>query len=449
MLGLITPAFAAGNEKKTSDVKEHLQNHFKVYGFIRNYFAYDSREGVAGTGDLFYWAPKDNAWNYTPEQAAALNTERQDLNARSQFRFLSLTSRVGLDVSGYKVQGMEFGAKVEADFYAGLTGSTGTAQLRLRQAFATIKWDNLGKNRDMSAFMKIGQAWHPLAADMPDIYSLETGAPFGPFSRTPLVQADFNLTKNLTLTGAAIWQMQYSSMGPKGASADYIKYGCTPEFYFGVTGKTNGLLGRVGVNVTSIKPRSVDDSGKHMVKDRMTTALLFVYGQYTKDLLRIKAKTVYGGAGEQMGLFSGYGMLQMDYGSADPSRRYVPLRSSSTWASVSYGKKVIGSLFVGYLQNFGSSRDMTEFYLSPNVTKAVSDGSINRMVRVEPEVTYNIGKFTVGMEYMMTVAQFGTWVAGSGDDVKAVALAARRGLATGNLHWVANHRLQAMVKFNF
>ena len=29
------------------------ENHFKFYGFVRNFFAFDTRESVAGTGDLF------------------------------------------------------------------------------------------------------------------------------------------------------------------------------------------------------------------------------------------------------------------------------------------------------------------------------------------------------------------------------------------------------------
>ena len=57
------PAFAAGAEEtpapektpeKETRVKEELKNHFSLYGFIRNYFAFDSRESASGTGNLFY-----------------------------------------------------------------------------------------------------------------------------------------------------------------------------------------------------------------------------------------------------------------------------------------------------------------------------------------------------------------------------------------------------------
>ena len=118
---------------KENAVKEHLQNHYKFYGFVRNYMAYDSREAVAGTGDLFFYLPKDRK----------LNDLGDDLNRKNSFRFLSLTSRVGVDVSGYQIGRTSIGAKIEADFYAGLSGVTGTATMRLRQAFLTLGWKDL------------------------------------------------------------------------------------------------------------------------------------------------------------------------------------------------------------------------------------------------------------------------------------------------------------------
>ena len=233
------PLFASEPAAKSDEpVKEHLQNHFKMYGFVRNYFVFDSRESKAGTGDLFYYLPLDNKWN----TANKLNEAREDLNASPSFRFLSLTSRLGVDVSGYHIGNLHFGAKIEGDFYAGLTSLTdskvvglsgntkvsGTAQARLRQAYATLTWKDLpmGEKQTASVGLKIGQAWHPMAADHPHLFSLEVGAPFGPFSRTPLVQMDANLGKNWVVSAAAIWQMQYQSAGPSGASAEYMKYGC-------------------------------------------------------------------------------------------------------------------------------------------------------------------------------------------------------------------------------
>ena len=44
----------SGSRKQESAVKQELRNHFKFYGFVRNFFTFDTRESVAGTGDLFY-----------------------------------------------------------------------------------------------------------------------------------------------------------------------------------------------------------------------------------------------------------------------------------------------------------------------------------------------------------------------------------------------------------
>ena len=312
----ILPVFASDNEakKEESQVKEHLQNHFKLYGFIRNYFVADTRESVSGTGNLFYYLPKD----------VNINDADQDLNAQPSFRFLALTSRVGLDVNGYYINNVHFGAKVEADFYSGLSGSTGTAAMRLRQAYATITWKDLplSDEKKASVGLKIGQAWHPMAADFPHVFSLEVGAPFGPFSRTPQVTMDADLGGNWVVTASALWQMQYTSMGPSwnkdkskyeaAASADYLKYSCVPEMYAGVTYKNKGFLFRAGVDMLSIAPRiqnmkEVNDKYiAYKVNERLTTVSPFAYVQYAKGLFSVRAKTIYGQGGEHFNLMSGY-----------------------------------------------------------------------------------------------------------------------------------------------
>ena len=417
--------------------QEQPKNHFKFYGFIRNYFAFDTRESVSGTGNLFYYLPKDRSMNTA--------TPSEDMNAIPSFRFLALTSRVGVDVSGYNINNVHFGAKVEADFYSGLSGSTGTATLRLRQAYATVAWKDLmlGGEPKASVNLKIGQAWHPMAADHPHVFSLEVGAPFGPFSRTPQVTMDANLGKNWTVTGSALWQMQYTSMGPAGSSADYIKYSCVPELYAGVTFKSNGFLMRLGADVLSIKPRTKGEYAGHAIKvsDRITTASLFAYAQYNKDLFSVKAKTTYGSAGEHMGLMSGYAKVGED----DGHWRYSPLHSSSSWVSFSYGKKVQGVLLLGYMKNLGLSPDprrdsvkAADVYFNKN-----GFSNLRQMYRINPEILYTFGKFVIGLEWQFTAVEYGKY---SGLDKD---LLNGRGLAVEDPHWVGNHRIQSMVRFNF
>ena len=393
---------------------QESKGSIKWYGFIRNYAAVDSRESVSGTDNLFYYLPKD-----------VKIVDGEDVNAVPSARFAALTSRLGVDVTGYEFQGWKLGAKIEADFYNGLSGSTGTAVFRLRQAYATIAKDALS--------FKVGQAWHPLAADMPDVFSLNTGAPLNPLSRTPLALMDYKFAKNLSFTAAALWQMQYTSAGPSGASADYIKYSCIPEFYFGLNYSADGFVGRVGLDVLSIKPRTVDAASGKKVSDRITTVTPFVYAQYSKDLLTLKAKATFAQAGEHMNLNGGYGVSEIN---ADGSWSYAPTRNLSAWFSAKYGKKLQGVFFAGYAKNYGTATEILGpdfLYFSKN-----SFSNMNQMYRVTPTVMYNFGKLTLGLEYELTSVQYGSW----GDN-------ARFGLADVDLHWVTNHRVQAMLKFTF
>ena len=469
LLIAFAPAFAQDSAKvaKKAKVKSHLKQHFKPYGFIRNYFTYDSRECIAGTGDLYFYMPKDEAWNKTDDPAL-----REDLNNVSSFRFLSLTTRVGLNIVGYKWRNTEFSGKIEADFYAGISkvGSgthavSGTAQFRLRQAYVALGWDSLKMGKDYARVdLTLGQTWHPMAADLCDAIALNSGAPFGPFNRSPQVRMDARLGKYVTLTAAGLWQMQYNSIGPDGQSAEYIAYAKTPEAYLGLSFHDKGFLMRVGADVLSIKPRHqgnaltgtsltdtiIGTNGKALqvtVKDRITTASPFLYLQYKKGEFSIKAKTIFAESGEHMNMNGGYGVKKVN---ADGSYEYTPTRTSSSWISLVYGGKVgaqedkhpqklQGILFAGYVENLGTKEALA--------TKA--DGSLvgyyyprvknmNRMWRLTPTLLYTVGKFQVGLEYDITSVHY--------SDGK---LNPENGLSVNGLHWITNHRVQLMTKYNF
>lgn len=458
-LSLITIALAFSTAAVGQEAKKETapKNNYKFYGFVRNYFVYDSRESISGTGDLFYYLPKD----------ISLDASGEDINATSSFRYLSLTSRLGVDVTGYNIGNVHFSAKIEGDFYSGLSNSSnanaslyfpsntkisGTATARLRQAYTTVTWKDLGEKGQNSLALKMGQAWHPMGADFPHVFSLETGAPFGPFSRTPLVQADYNLGKNLTLTGAALWQMQYQSSGPIGASAMYMKYGKVPELYAAATYKNGGFLFRAGVDVLSIKPRvfcttQVGDKTviDHKVSDRKTSVLGYAYTQYNKDKFSLRAKSTFGQGGEHLNLMSGYAKVGEN---PDGSWEYASLRNSSSWLSMSYGKKWQGVLFLGYIKNLGLKDAIYDPIRQCNDPIAKSDvyfcgngsSNINQIYRINPQLIYNIGKMNLGLEYQWTSIQYGEYDGGKLNCY---------GLADKNLHWVGNHRINAMVKYNF
>ena len=148
-----------------------------------------------------------------------------------------------------------------------------------------------------------------------------------------------------------------------------------------------------------------------------------------------------------MNMNGGYGVKKVN---ADGSYEYTPTRTSSSWLSLVYGGKVgsqedkhpqklQGILFAGYVENLGTKEALA--------TKA--DGSLvgyyyprvknmNRMWRLTPTLLYTVGKFQVGLEYDITSVHYSNG-----------KLNPANGLSKDGLHWVTNHRVQLMTKYNF
>ena len=396
----------------------------KWYGFVRNFFTFDTRESLSGVEDLFFYVPRDRK---------VVNGE--DVNAVNSFRFAALTSRLGLDINGYQINGWNVDARLEMDFHAGVTGVTGVALTRLRQAYVSFAKENFS--------IKVGQTWNPMATDLPVIFDVNSGAPFGPFGRNPQVTAEYKFTDALSVTGSILWQMQYTSQGPSwdaashsyksAASADYIKYGLIPELFVGLNYKSGKFLARAGVDMTTIRPRHTDGASGVKVNDRITNISPYMFLQYADGMFTAKFKTIFAQSGEHLFLNGGYGVTSIN---ADHSWNYTPTRNSSSWLSLSYGKKVQAVFFAGYARNFGTAQDIISpdyLYFNKN-----SFSNMNAMWRLTPGISYNVGKVTLAFDWEITSVQYGSW--GIGD---------KRALATQDLHWITNNRLQAMVRYSF
>ena len=410
---------------------------FKLYGFIRNYMAFDTHEVNAGTQDLFFYMPKDRR----------LAEDGRDLAEVPTFRMLALTTRLGLNVSGYRIGELKVNGAVEADFYC-MNGSVAT--FRMRQAYIGLLWDNLEMG---DLLVNVGQTWHPMGADMPHMTNLETGAPFNPFNRSPQIMAHWTVGK-FTWTGGILYPMQFLPTGPNGKSADYNKYGLIPEVYLGVSLKSGGFLGKVGADFFSIKPRwnapvitqaTVDGDERVLKYDVENTKQLqtrlyaispFVYLQFTKGKFQLKAKSILAQAGEHMNLLSGYGAT-FDWNRMQLT--YTPMQDWASFVSFQYGKKWQFMCMGGYMQRLGTTKaifaydnaDVASLWLNTS-----ADPAIQQAFRATPTLALNLGKLTFSLEYNCTGAFFGEGPYNRG------------GLYAAG-HWVLNHRIEQMVKFNF
>ncbi len=410
LAALLTGSAAFAQEEKPA--------HFKLYGFIRNYIAADSRAVNAGTEDLYFYMPKGH------DMSGGV-----DLNSGFNWRFVSLTTRLGLDVSAYKWGTMGVSGKVEADFYY-LSGSVPT--LRLRQAFMKLNWDNAPVS------LTIGQTWHPMAADMPHMNNLETGAPFNPFNRSPQLMADVNLGSGFTLTASMLYLNHYLPTGPAGKSKDYYKYGM-PEFYLGIAYKNAKIVAKAGVDMVNIRPyRTIADwrvqdgnAPTIEVKSLMHTFSPFVFFQFTSGKFQLRAKSILAQAGEHMNLLSGYGVHSFN---SNGTIEYTPMRDWASFVSFQYGKKFQVMGMLGYMKQLGTTKDLVDNSVWINNS---ADVHIQQAFRATPTVAWNLGKFTVSLEYNLTAAEFGS---GSRN---------ARGMFTGDKEWILNHRFICMTKFNF
>ena len=187
----------------------------------------------------------------------------------------------------------------------------------------------------------------------------------------------------------------------------------------------------------SIKPRRYDATNTKKVSDRLTTYNAFAYAQTKADNWTFKGKLTYSNDGSHMNLFGGYGVNAIN---ADGSWSYTATHTLSGWftAMAKFGNWQ-PEMLLGYIENIGSMKGILRDEVSGNLLyweKANTPSSkVARAFRVQPELIYNIGKFQIGIEYMLTAAEYG-----AADEYRHAVL---------DQHWVMNHRVQGLVKFSF
>lgn len=395
----------------------------EVYGFVRNYFTYDSRSCVQSNEGLFNMLPNDQN----------LNADGEDLNAIPSVRFLSITTRFGVNVTGPEIWGAKSSAKFESDFCG---ASSGTAfNLRIRQAYTKLAWEK--------SDLLVGQAWHPMAGDlMPEVFSLATGAPFNPFNRSPQVRYNYSPITSLTFTAAALYQFQYGSVGLDGKTSNvYSRNALVPELFVGMTAKNKYLSGGFGVNASTIAPRvtALLDEEKPesiiRVNERLTSYSAMVFGSLKVDDLTVRAKAVYGQNTSHMQQPTGFGVVGMR--KSNHAYVYEPMQLGSAWITMMYGKKLRYGFFAGWMKNFGTANHHYE--LTPVVR---NNTGMDQAYRFSPIVTYKVQNMQIGLEYEHTATAYGEYKK-STLDYK---------LTDGtivNTHWVANNRVCVMVKYDF
>lgn len=409
LLPLLLPQLLFSQDKKDFG--------FNFYGQVRADLFYNSRSNSETVDGLFYMYPKDHSYD----------ADGNDLNAKPDGSLYTMYSRLGVDVTGPEIgRGITTSAKVEVDFRG---GGTNYYMIRLRQAYF-----NLGFGRSS---LLVGQTWHPFYGDVaPDILNLNMGAPFQPFSRAPQVRYMYE-NRNFQLKATALWQSQYLSVGPSSSQAgvisiqksqNFIKNSCVPELALNLDYKGSGWIAGAGVDMTSIVPRTQSEyeGNVYKVKERITTVSAEAHVKYSGNDWLVAAKSVFGSNFTQASGVGGYGIKSVDARTGE--QEYSPVRVSSTWINVAYGKKLRPGVFVGYLKNLGASDDV-----SGVLGTGIGDG-LDQLVSASAELTYNLPHWKFGVEYMASTAWYGSLV----QDARIE-----------DTHSVTNHRVVFTALFQF
>ena len=404
-----------------TNAQENTKPSVKLYGFIRNYMDFDTRENLSSNSDQFNMIPKDEN----------RNAYGDDLNQRPDIHLLSITTRLGLNITGPEFLGAKTSAKIESDF-AGF-GSNNTV-LRIRQAWAKMEWEKQS--------LLVGQAWHPMMGDMmPDVFSLATGSPFTPFSRTPQARYDYKAGK-VTLTATALYQLQYLSYGPNAndltsstTSFEYARKAIIPELYFQAMYKNGGFMAGAGVDILTLKPRTefVDNNGVKVQSDELLHSFSpTLFASYKNGNWGIKGRVTYAQNASHLNMLSGFGVTKIkDNGEAE----YGNLSSITGWIDITYKQKLekgtlTWCLFGGYGKNLGCDKD----FVGSDMMYVRGFKNLDSYWRVAPSVLYTHNAMQVGIEYEPTTAGYGTMKADGSVDRE---------------RYVTNHRVCLMMKYNF
>ena len=384
----------------------------KLYGFIRNYACFDTRESLTSNSEQFYYMPKDKY----------IDPNGKDINEQPNMMLLSITTRLGVNITGPEFLGSKTSAKIEADF-AGF--GTSNTVLRIRQAYAKMDWE---KNSVL-----VGQAWHPMMGDMmPDVFSLETGAPFTPFSRSPQVRYDYK-NKNFTLTATALYQFQYTSYGPDGASFNYARNAAVPELYFQAMYKNGGFMMGAGVDLLTLKPRQsyeLDGAKYKCYEDPVVSISPTVFASYKKGDWGVKGRFTYAQNAAHLSMISGYGVTKIkDNG----EQEYGTLNSLNGWIDITNKQQLKkGYLtwcwFVGYTKNLGCNDDI----VGPVYMRG--EKNMDSMWRDALSILYTHNAMSVGLEWSSTTVAYGK---------------ADSRYKMSDTHKVTNERICLMLKYNF
>lgn len=356
-----------------------LKQHFKLTGFIKSNYWLDSRKVEGSREDLFLYYPKK------PQ----LDISGDDINSGLNSNYSAINTRLTLTITGPDVLNAKVTGLIESD-YTGVTNADVNG-LRLRHAYIHLKWAN--------DELMLGQYWHPMFVPevFPEVLAFNTGAPFQPFIRNPLVSYKHYFGK-LSLQAALIMQRDNSSDGPLGRNAIYMQEAAIPNSHLQLHYKMNRHIFGAAIDYKVIQPLSV--TNQHVkTNNLLPSTSLMAFWKYSKDKLTLQFKSIYGQNLTEHLMLGGYAVASRD--SLTGVETYTPTNHFFIWGGIHYGERYRFGLFSGFAKNFGTSKENIGVYYTKGA-------DVDYLFRIAPSFCFHSGPLRLGSELEYTAAAFGT-----------------------------------------
>lgn len=363
--------FAAGNDS--------LVHRFQFSGFVKNNIWVDTRQIDGGREDLMLYYPKPQVFD----------ENGKDIHAGSSLGMNAIATRGTVAFQGSNAFGAKAFALIEADF-------TGTCNadingFRLRHAYGRLDWKN--------ASLLVGQYWHPMFVPevFPEIVSLNTGAPFQPFIRSPQISF-FYRTPSIHLQLAAVAQRDNSSDGPEGRTNAYLRHAVIPNMNAQLQLHTAHFIFGAALDYKILRPLMFTMQN-YATYELVKSSSLMVYGRYKKGPLTIRYKGIIGQNLTEHLMLGGYAVKATD--PLTGVETYTPTNHFFTWGGLNYGTNKQWGLFGGFAKNLGTSAENIGIYYGKG-------SNVDWMYRISPTFSVRSGHVKIASELEYTVAAFGT-----------------------------------------
>jgi len=370
--------------KAQDSTKTEKKIKIGIHGFIKTDFWYDSRQVAYAREGLFTLFPKD------------INNDKfgNDINGESSFNYSAITSRLNFRIDGFDAFGAKTFGFIEADFSGASNVTINT--FRLRHAYLQFNWSKTE--------LLLGQYWHPLFVTevFPTVISLNTGAPFQAFNRSPQIRLTQHFGK-IKLIAALIAQRDYSNIGPDGRSFSYMSNSLTPNAHLQLQYKSDNNTFGIAGDFKSLRPRLNSDS-LIITTNTINSLSYMAYYKFSNKTFEFKTKFMLAENITEQLMLGGYAIASID--TINDFRTYTPTQHFSIWTNFIYHKSfkkfsIHPALFLGYSKNLGTKENNIGIYYA-------TGHNIDNMLRIAPSISFKSGNTMLSLEWEITQAYYGT-----------------------------------------